>query len=64
MLRDDAAYHGATATEGVGSRKYFLISLEKLKKFHFKLRNFTVTDNRIHFLIKPGRDVSLSKIMR
>jgi putative transposase len=34
------------------------------KKFPFKLWNFTVMDNHIHFLIRPDDGISLSKIMQ
>jgi REP element-mobilizing transposase RayT len=33
-------------------------------KFPFELWNFTILDSHIHFLIKPGPGVSLSKIMQ
>jgi putative transposase len=37
---------------------------EAKTKFAFELWNFTMTDNSIHFLIKPGKNASLSKIMQ
>jgi putative transposase len=43
----------------------FLDFVERAKKkFGFKLWNFTVMDNHIHFLIQPDEGVSLSKIMQ
>jgi putative transposase len=46
-------------------KQMFLDLLEIAKrKFQFKLLNFTVMDNHIHFLIKPSESTSLSKIMQ
>ncbi|MDR0569109.1 MAG: transposase, partial [Spirochaetaceae bacterium] len=43
----------------------FLDFVAKAKKrFSFKLWNFTVMNNHIHFLVKPGPGESLSKIMQ
>ncbi|MDR3302101.1 MAG: transposase [Spirochaetaceae bacterium] len=57
--------HGAMALSGDEVKQMFLDFVEKAKtKFGFELWNFTVMDNHIHFLIKPDKDVSLSKIMQ
>jgi putative transposase len=46
-------------------KRMFLVVLQAAKKkFSFQLWNFTVMDNHIHFLIKPGKGISLSKIMQ
>lgn len=34
------------------------------KKYAFSIRNFCIMSNHIHFLIKPGQDESLSRIMQ
>jgi putative transposase len=72
ILQNDATYHvtsqidhGAMALAGDEVKRMFLDFLEKAKKkFGFKLWNFTVMNNHIHFLIKPGKNGSLSKIMQ
>ncbi|MDR3302305.1 MAG: transposase [Spirochaetaceae bacterium] len=57
--------HGAMALSGAEIKQMFLDFVEKAKKkFGFELWNFTVMDNHIHFLIKPGKEASLSKIMQ
>ncbi len=46
-------------------KELFLHTVKRAKeKYSFKLRNFTIMDNHIHFLIKPGKDENLSKIMQ
>jgi REP element-mobilizing transposase RayT len=57
--------HGAMALADEEFKLLFLDFVERAKKkFGFKLWNFTVMDNHIHFLIKPDEGVSLSKIMQ
>ncbi|MDR0562336.1 MAG: transposase [Spirochaetaceae bacterium] len=57
--------HDAPALREPEFKQGFLDFVAKAKKrFPFKLWNFTIMDNHIHFLIKPGPDVSLSKIMQ
>jgi REP-associated tyrosine transposase len=34
------------------------------KKYSFELRSFVIMDNHVHFLIKPGKNESLSRIMQ
>ena len=34
------------------------------KKYRFKLKNFCIMNNHFHFIIKPARGTSLSKIMQ
>jgi hypothetical protein len=70
ILQDGAACRvtsqidrGATALEGAGIKRMFPdLAVKTKKKFDFKRWNFAVTGSRIHFLIKPGKGVSLSKI--
>ncbi|MDR2537100.1 MAG: transposase [Treponema sp.] len=72
LLLDNATYHvtskidhDAMALKDAEVKQMFLDFVEKAKKkFCFELWNFTVMDNHIHFLIKPGKDASLSKIMQ
>jgi putative transposase len=72
ILQDGATYHvsskidhDAMALKDAEIKGVFLDLLEKAKKkFEFELLNFTVMDNHVHFLIKPGDGVSLSKIMQ
>jgi len=46
-------------------REFFIEILRRAKrKFNFSLRNFCIMGNHVHFLIKPGPGVSLSKIMQ
>jgi putative transposase len=43
----------------------FLSFVEKAKrKFHFRLWDFCIMGNHIHFLIKPGKEGDLSEIMQ
>jgi putative transposase len=57
--------HDAMALHGAEIKQMLLGLVEKAKKkFGFELFNFTVMDNYIHFLIKPGEDASLSEIMQ
>jgi REP element-mobilizing transposase RayT len=57
--------HDAMALYGDEIKIMFLVFVEKAKiKFGFELWDFTVMDNHIHFLIKPGKGASLSKIMQ
>ncbi|MDR3303058.1 MAG: transposase [Treponema sp.] len=71
-LEDEATYHvtskvdhDAKALEEAWVKNAFLelVKMAK-KKFSFQLWNFTVMGNHIHFLIKPAKGVSLSKIMQ
>jgi len=46
-------------------RELFIEILKRTKKkFNFSLKNFCIMGNHVHFLIKPGLGVSLSKIMQ
>jgi putative transposase len=57
--------HDDPALRADAFKQGFLDFVAKAKKrFSFKLWNFTVMDNHIHFLIKPGPGESLSKIMQ
>jgi putative transposase len=47
------------------NRELFIDVLKRAKKkYHFSVKNFCIMGNHIHFLIKPGHGVSLSKIMQ
>ncbi|MHB9294760.1 hypothetical protein PilKf_00487 [Pillotina sp. SPG140] len=43
---------------------FIQIIAEAHRKYGFKLWNFCIMDNHIHFLITPDKDVSLSMIMK
>jgi REP element-mobilizing transposase RayT len=46
-------------------KKLFLSFVEKARrKFHFRLWDFCIMGNHIHFLIKPGEGGTLSEIMQ
>ncbi|MDR0629759.1 MAG: transposase [Treponema sp.] len=46
-------------------KRLFLAFVGKAKrKFHFRLWDFCIMGNHIHFLIKPGRENNLSEIMQ
>jgi putative transposase len=72
MLRDGAVYHvtseinhGETALLAPQFTDLFLSFVKKAKaKFRFQLWDFCIMDNHIHFLIKPGKDGNLSRIMQ
>ena len=47
------------------NRDLFMAILKRAKKkYVFVIKNFCIMGNHIHLLIKPGPDVSLSKIMQ
>ncbi len=68
----NAEYHvtakinrGEFALESREVKNIFLSVVSRSKKTHsFRLRHFVVMSNHIHFLIKPGEDESLSRIMQ
>ena len=72
MLLEGAEYH-VTARVNRGE-KIFLAQMDRelfmdvlkraKKKFSFSIKNFCIMGNHIHFLLKPGRGESLSKIMQ
>jgi REP element-mobilizing transposase RayT len=72
MLLEGAIYHVTSMVNygnfHLGEARFKCMFLEIVKeakkKFDFELWNFCVMDNHIHFLIKPGSGVSLSKIMQ
>jgi putative transposase len=46
-------------------KRLFLAFVGKAKRrFHFRLWDFCIMGNHIHFLIKPGKDGNLSVIMQ
>ena len=72
ILYTNAEYHvtarinrGEFIFDSVEVKNLFLSTVQRAKKkYDFRLRNFTIMDNHIHFLIKPEKDNSLSKIMQ
>jgi putative transposase len=53
------------ALKGTEDKEAFLVLLETAKKkFNFELYNFNILDDHIEFIINPGEDISLSKIMQ
>jgi REP element-mobilizing transposase RayT len=72
QLQEGATYH-VTSKINRGNMdlqtqaiKFLFMAVAKMakKKFDFVLYNFCIMDNHIHFLIKPGNNESLSKIMQ
>lgn len=46
-------------------KEMFIQTVKRAKeKYSFRLKNFVIMDNHIHFLIKPGKGENLSKIMQ
>ncbi len=43
---------------------FLLVVKRAKKKYDFRLRNFSIMSNHIHFLIKPGEKGNLSQIMQ
>jgi putative transposase len=72
ILYDGATYHVTSKIDHDNPslhdhhfKSLFLDFMKTAKqKFSFELWNFCIMDNHIHFLIKPGPGVSLSKIMQ
>ena len=71
-LRQNAVYH-VTARINRGEfvfldsdmRILFLTYIKRLKKkYSFAIYNFCIMGNHIHFVIRPDKDSSLSKIMQ
>ena len=49
----------------IAMRALFLIYIKRVKKKHsFAMYNFCIMGNHIHFVIRPDKDSSLSKIMQ
>ena len=72
QLLEGAEYH-VTARINRGEKIFLLredrdLFMEILKrakkKFNFSLKNFCIMGNHVHLLIKPGPEVSLSRIMQ
>ncbi len=56
---------GEFALKSPEVKELFLYTVRRArKKYSFELRSFTLMDNHIHFLIKPGKNESLSRIMQ
>ncbi|MDR0784407.1 MAG: transposase, partial [Treponema sp.] len=72
ILIEDATYHVTSKIDHDDMslldplfKLLFLSFVKKAKrKFHFQLWDFCIMGNHIHFLIKPGKDASLSEIMQ
>src|SRR5512145_89083 len=71
-LQADARYHvtaRANRKEMIldtsAMKELFLSVVKRAKeKYDFRLENFCIMGNHVHFLIQPGRGESLSAIMR
>ena len=71
-LQNDAEYHvtakinrGEFILESDEIKDLFLqIVLRAKKKYSFQIRGFTIMDNHVHFLMKPGKEDCLSRIMQ
>ena len=71
-LKINASYHVAARA----NRKEMILSRPEIKemfmqilreakrKFNFTVKNFCIMGNHIHLIVKPGHNVSLSKIMQ
>ena len=72
LLREGAEYHvtarinrGEIIFQAQEDRELFMEILKRAKKkYNFSIKNFCIMGNHFHLLIKPGRGVSLSKIMQ
>ena len=72
ILYLNAEYHvtarinrGEFIFDSVEVKNMFLFTVQRAKKkYNFRLRNFSIMDNHIHFMIKPEKDNSLSTIMQ
>ena len=72
VLRKGATYHVSAKInrsemifESNEFKNLFLHTVKRAKEDHeFLIRNFTIMDNHIHFLIQPLGNSSLSKIMQ
>jgi REP element-mobilizing transposase RayT len=72
ILQDGATYHVTSKIDHDDMalleprfKTLFLSFVEKAKRrFHFRLWDFCIMGNHIHFLIKPGKDGTLSEIMQ
>jgi putative transposase len=72
MLRTGATYH-ITAKADHGNMKFdsktdkelmLAVFRDAKTKYLFEVLNFCIMNNHIHLLIKPAKDVSLSRIMQ
>jgi putative transposase len=72
LLHDGAEYHVTARinrSEMILStdveKTIFLAVIKRAKKrYNFQIKNFCIMNNHFHFLIKPGKDESLSRIMQ
>jgi len=56
---------GEFALKSSEVKEMFLYIVRRAKnKYSFELRSFVLMDNHVHFLIKPGKNESLSRIMQ
>jgi putative transposase len=69
---DGARYHVTARAnrkemilDAIAMKELFLAVVKRAKgKYDFRLENFCIMGNHFHFVIQPGRDESLSSIMR
>jgi putative transposase len=72
ILRERATYHVTSEINrgemGLYAAQFKILFLSFVKKaktrFRFRLWDFCIMDNHIHFLIEPGPGISLSEIMQ
>jgi len=72
VLRNEATYHvvgkinrGENVFKSDEIKNLFLVIVKRAKKkYKFSLKNFVIMENHIHFLIKPKKKESLSRIMQ
>jgi REP element-mobilizing transposase RayT len=72
QLKQNAAYHvtarinrGEMVFNEIAMRILFLAYIKRVKKKHsFAIYNFCIMGNHVHFVIRPDKDSSLSKIMQ
>ncbi|MCP4179964.1 MAG: hypothetical protein GY756_19560 [bacterium] len=71
-INTGAVYHivaranrGEFILHSPGSKEMFLDVLKRAKeKYPFQLKHFCIMSNHIHLLIKPARNIKLSKLMQ
>ena len=72
LLKNGADYlvsarinRGELIFKSAATKKLFLSVIARAKKkFNFQIKNFSLLDNLVLFIILPGNDASLSKIMQ
>jgi REP element-mobilizing transposase RayT len=72
LLKQNAVYHvtarinrGEMVFKEAAMRYLFMAYIKRLKEKHsFAIYNFSIMGNHIHFVIRPDKDSTLSKIMQ